>query len=134
MKQTIVALLITLSFLVGACSSKAQDQAQQPVIELLDPSAFWSSYEEMNDKAFLLDCRTPGEVSRGALPGANNIDFTAADFKDKVSLLDKSEPVYVYCQAGGRSAKAAALLHELGFSKVVDMKGGYQAYQNSTPK
>jgi phage shock protein E len=32
----------------------------------------------------------------------------------------------IYCAAGGRSAKAAALMQSLGFKKVYELKGGYR--------
>src|SRR5690606_28231346 len=35
----------------------------------------------------------------------------------------------VYCKVGGRSAEAASRLHELGFSKIYDLEGGYMKWQ-----
>lgn len=131
MKATLISFLILATLFSTACNSNAQDKKAGPAVELLEPTAFWSSYEQVNENAFLLDCRTPEEVSRGALPGATNIDLRSADFENKVSELNKENPVYVYCQVGGRSAKAAEKLKDLGFTKVVDMKGGYQAYLKS---
>lgn len=81
--------------------------------------------------AQLLDVRTPEEYGEGHLANASNIDYKSPDFKEKIAKLDKNKPVYVYCLAGGRSAAAATVLHENGFSEVYDMKGGYLKWNTS---
>ena len=73
----------------------------------------------------LIDVRTPDEYKSGHIDHAVNINYFDSDFKKQVEKLDKNKPVYVYCQAGGRSAKAAKILVDLGFKKVFDLSGGY---------
>ena len=43
--------------------------------------------------------------------------------------MKKRQKIYVYCRSGKRSAKAAARLDSLGFKRVVNLLGGYKAYQ-----
>ncbi|SDF20203.1 Rhodanese-related sulfurtransferase [Dyadobacter soli] len=81
--------------------------------------------------AQLLDVRTPDEYGEGHLANAANVDYKSADFKEKITKLDKNKPVYVYCLSGGRSAAAATALHESGFKEVYDMKGGYLKWNTS---
>ncbi len=81
-------------------------------------------------KKNILDVRTPEEFSTGYITGASNINVNAKTFKDQVSLLDKTVPVYVYCKGGLRSAAAATTLEELGFTQVYDLKGGIMAWTN----
>lgn len=76
-------------------------------------------------QAQLLDVRTPEEYKQGHLEKAENIDYKNAAFQEQVEKLDKNKPVFVYCLAGGRSAAAAKVLHEKGFTNVYDMQGGY---------
>jgi sulfur-carrier protein adenylyltransferase/sulfurtransferase len=40
----------------------------------------------------------------------------------------KDVPTVLICRSGGRSAKAARLLHDLGFTKVMNMTGGMLAW------
>jgi rhodanese-related sulfurtransferase len=54
----------------------------------------------------LLDVRTPEEFQSGHLKDAVNFNVLASDFQSQVSKLDKSQPVFVYCKVGGRSADA----------------------------
>jgi len=74
--------------------------------------------------------RTPAEVSKGSLEGAVNIDFRSTDFATQINTLDKSKPVFIFCQSGGRSGKSYKKMKELGFSEVYDMEGGYGAWSN----
>jgi thioredoxin 1 len=73
----------------------------------------------------LIDVRTPGEFKDGHLQNSKNIDYKSQDFKDQIAKLDKDKPVFVYCLGGVRSAAAAEVLHQNGFSEIYDMKGGY---------
>lgn len=84
-----------------------------------------------NENIQLIDVRTAEEFSEGHLPNALNIDYLNASFKDEIKTLDKERPVYVYCKSGGRSAKAAAILKEHGFVKVVNLQGGYSEWTNA---
>ncbi|MDQ6988832.1 MAG: rhodanese-like domain-containing protein [Mariprofundaceae bacterium] len=50
---------------------------------------------------------------------------------DKLDSLDlaKDAEIYVSCRTGARSAKAQKRLQELGFSHVINIEGGYLAWQ-----
>ena len=78
--------------------------------------------------AALIDVRTPEEYGEGHLRGAVNVDAASADFLTRVeSLYGKSDPVYVYCRSGRRSADAASRLSKAGY-QVVNLKGGILAW------
>jgi rhodanese-related sulfurtransferase len=72
----------------------------------------------------LLDVRRPDEFAAGHLPGAVNIDVTSADFAKRVAALDQSQPTFVYCRSGARSATAAGQLTAAGFTTVAILLGG----------
>ena len=78
----------------------------------------------------LIDVRTPQEVASGYIVNAININSAEADFQAKLSNLDKSKPVAVYCGVGGRSGRAAALLTQMGFKTVYDLEGGMTAWKS----
>ena len=79
----------------------------------------------------LVDVRTPDEYNELHIEGAENIDWNGDDFDEEVSRLDKTQPVYVYCQSGKRSAKAAKHMRELGFTKVYELQGGILGWEQS---
>jgi thioredoxin len=74
--------------------------------------------------AFLLDVRTPAEVSRSYIKNAVFMDIHDSLFEKRIAGIDKKLPVFVYCAIGVRSNDAAVMLHRLGFSEVYDLKGG----------
>jgi len=78
----------------------------------------------------LLDVRRPEEYKAGHLQGAFLADWTdKKEFEERIQYLDKNKPVYVYCLAGSRSAAAAEWLVEKGFTNVVNMQGGINAWK-----
>ena len=83
---------------------------------------------KIEEGAVLVDVRTPEEFGEGHLEGALNIDWFSPEFDAQWASFDKDKPVYVYCKVGGRSAKAKEKLRAMGFSHVVNLTGGYDAY------
>ena len=76
----------------------------------------------------LVDVRTPDEFAKGYIKNAINIDVKGNHFVEGTVLLDKTKPVYVYCMAGVRSARAAVVLEAAGFSKIYEYKGGFKEW------
>lgn len=74
----------------------------------------------LKEGAQLLDVRTASEFNSNHIEGSKNIPVQNID--QKLSSLDKSKPVIVYCAMGGRSNIAASKLKDNGF-KVVNAGG-----------
>jgi len=111
--------------MLNACQSDAQNK--------LNPDDFQAALQR-DKNAQLIDVRTADEFKSGHLEGAVNINFHDKDFAEQLAILDKNEPVMVYCAVGGRSGKAAATLWQLGFTNVTDLAGGINAWKaNSKP-
>jgi rhodanese-related sulfurtransferase len=76
----------------------------------------------------VLDVRTPEEYSQGRVPGAILVPISElSESHPMIVDLTKSEPVYVVCHSGGRSARAADTLASLGFV-AVNVTGGTTAW------
>lgn len=86
---------------------------------LADPNASWK----------LLDVRTPEEFAEGRLTGSTLMNFNAPDFREQLLKLDRNQPYIIYCRSGARSAKALAMMRELGFRNAYDIQGGILAWQ-----
>ena len=79
----------------------------------------------------LLDVRTPDEFSEGHIAGSWLVDVNDSTFVEQAeALLDKQRPVAVYCRSGRRSARAASLLANKGYS-VTNLDGGVMAWQDA---
>ncbi|WP_222982978.1 rhodanese-like domain-containing protein [Flagellimonas meishanensis] len=97
-------------------------------IKILDPETYKKAIAK--PKVQLVDVRTAREFNAGHIKGAQNMDFfQRSTFEAGFSKMDKSQPVYLYCQSGNRSQKAAKRLLRMGFTEVLDLKGGYKAWK-----
>lgn len=129
-KILIIALGIGITFFSSCKESPTQITDIKGDIELISPQQVYDAiYKDRSIQ--LVDVRTPEEFKGNHLKGAQNICVTSDDFKEKVKILDKNKPVYVYCYKGGRSAQAALALKELGFTKIYDMDGGILLWEEN---
>jgi phage shock protein E len=119
MKNLLVALVL---FLTLFSSESLFSQTK-----LVSPKEFKSAISS----GVVVDVRTPEEFNNGHLQGASNINFYDANFNTDISKIDKAKTILIYCQLGGRSHKAVAKLSELGFSKIIELDGGYNAWKEA---
>lgn len=120
--------LLFIALCLGVLTVSCNSTDKKGEIELVSAVKVYEAvYGE--DSLQLVDVRTQDEYDVSHLKNAQNICVTSPDFKEKVAVLDKEKPVYVYCKKGGRSAKAATILKELGFTKVYDLQGGLTSWQ-----
>lgn len=76
--------------------------------------------------AVLLDVRNENEYAAGHIPGSINIPLSQIPMAED-TLLDKDQPLFVYCLSGGRSRRAVMALESMGYTKAVNI-GGISAY------
>jgi rhodanese-related sulfurtransferase len=60
--------------------------------------------------------------------GATNLDLSGGVFEAELGSLDPAGTYLLYCRSGNRSAQAAQLMAEAGFTSVYDM-GGFADWQ-----
>src|SRR5262249_36734804 len=78
-------------------------------------------------EAGLLDVREPEEYAHGHVPGTVNLP--QADLATRLTEVPRDRPVYLICQGGFRSLRAAQFLRQRGFEDVVSVKGGTEAWR-----
>ena len=72
----------------------------------------------------MLDVRTLGEYKNGHIENSGQLNYYASDFRGKLLLLPKNQPVYLYCNTGYRSERAAKFLAANGYSQVYNLEKG----------
>ncbi len=77
----------------------------------------------------IIDVRTKGEYEKGYVKGAINISSNDPKLSEKLALIDKSGPVFIYCLSGGRSSNVSGKMKGLGFQQVYDLKGGMMQWK-----
>jgi len=83
-----------------------------------------------NPDFVLLDIRTLAEVEAGHISGAVNLDFYSPTFEQGLEALDRDKTYLIYCRSGNRTGQARSMMLGLGFSKVYDLDGGINAWNN----
>ncbi len=77
----------------------------------------------------ILDVRTAAERAGGKLASSINVDSRASDFRDRLAKLDRSKTYVVHCVRGlKRTTDSVGLLGQLGFTNVISLEGGYEAW------
>lgn len=136
---TLIALLLALALAgLPGCAAQtagkamtaqelvAEAQALAPAITVADAKSRLAARD-----AVFIDVREPGEFSMGHLEGAVNIPRGLLEFKVAGEVPDKTTPIVIYCKSGGRGSLAAATLARMGYSKVVNMQGGWDAWMKA---
>ena len=78
-----------------------------------------------------LDCREPKEFKMGHVPGAVNIPRGLMEWKVSKKIPDKTAKIVVYCKVGGRGCLSACTLCRMGYKNVVNIAGGWQAWEKA---
>ncbi|MBK9982278.1 MAG: rhodanese-like domain-containing protein [Saprospiraceae bacterium] len=125
--KNILFILILGSCLLASGCNKGQSQGSASI---LAPSDF-SEKIKQTPEAPIVDVRTPEEYAEGHIANAKNINWNGTDFEAQINQLDKSKPVYVYCQKGVRSAEAATKMRSIGFKDVYELKGGLSNWETA---
>lgn len=72
----------------------------------------------VNDGAFLVDVRTPGEFAEGNVKGSVNIPLDQV--QNQLAKFKAKENIVVFCRSGNRSGQAKSILEQNGFNNVTN--------------
>ena len=95
---------------------------QRKIVKTLTEEQFREGYR----KAQLIDVREPNEFENGHILGARNIPLS--QMKMRMKELRPDKPVYLYCQSGMRSARAAQFLYRKGYKDLSHLQGGFKKW------
>jgi len=95
---------------------------QKRIVKTLTEDQFREGYR----KAQLIDVREPNEFEAGHILGARNIPLS--QMKMRLTELRPDKPVYLYCQSGMRSGRAAQFLHRKGYKDLSQLQGGFKKW------
>lgn len=84
------------------------------------PAAFDDTSAAKTAKLTIVDVRTPAEFAKDKVQGSVNVPIDDLAARIATVAPDKSQPLAVHCQGGGRSARAKKALEAMGYSNVTD--------------
>ena len=85
---------------------------------------------DAGDGLALIDVRNPPEAEVAVITGAELIPLAmieSGEAVERIRALASTQPLYVHCKLGGRSAKAVQLLAEHGI-EAINVQGGIDAW------
>ena len=99
-----------------------------------NPATIQVSSQEFNQlisekEGVLLDVRTQREFLNGHIENAGQLNFYALNFRRRLLLLPKEQPIYLYCNTGYRSDKAADFLIKNGYTQVYNLQQGIMEWE-----
>jgi rhodanese-related sulfurtransferase len=83
------------------------------------------------EDATLVDVRDAGEYAGGHALGAKNLPLARLESGAGDVAKKKDATLIVYCDSGDRSGKAAAALRKQGYTKVLNLSGGFGAWKQA---
>ncbi|WP_408005321.1 rhodanese-like domain-containing protein [Pseudalkalibacillus berkeleyi] len=101
---------------------------QRRNLKTLTEEEFRSGYR----KAQLIDVRETKEYENGHILGARNIPLSQLRMRHKEIRQD--QPVYLYCESGMRTVRAAAVLRKKGVKDLYNLKGGFKKWGGKIKK
>jgi rhodanese-related sulfurtransferase len=123
--KTIAASVCLLALAFGVATSGCQRSAEAAAIS---PREVLGRLDR-NGAPLLLDVRTPEEFASGHVPGAVNIPYDEVGQRSADLDAHRDQEVVVYCEKGGRAAKAAQALADAGFRSIRHLEGDMSGWR-----
>ena len=79
----------------------------------------------------ILDVREREAFQAGHIPGAQHLPRGQLELRVNVELPDPTVRIVTSCEFGKISTLAAAMLRELGYSRVAALDGGIKAWRDA---
>lgn len=118
-----LAFLLLLGPLLAGCADPAPGEEAPSFVTL--GTAAWKERLDATTGALVLDVRTPEEYAAGHITNATLLPYTEVQARAGELPDDRAIPLFVYCRSGNRSGIASEALVAMGYTNVVNMRGGY---------
>jgi glyoxylase-like metal-dependent hydrolase (beta-lactamase superfamily II)/rhodanese-related sulfurtransferase len=104
------------------------EQAGKPIAStpLIDADA---AKKALLEGAAVLDVREPNEFASGHI--ADAISIPLGQLTARTNELPKDRPIVAYCGHGERSASGVSILERAGFEQLLNMDGGFGAWERA---
>jgi rhodanese-related sulfurtransferase len=114
---TVALLIAALAYEISRARSGGQSVGPMDAVRLL------------NEGALLLDVRTKAEFDSGHVLDARHVPQEELAKSTETLKKYRDKVVVACCESGMRSGAAGRVLRAQGFTKVVNLQGGMQAWR-----
>lgn len=129
MRRFVLALMLLMPLSAMACGvgeKTAEGYENAPVQHAYE---HWQQGDFTRIPYIFLDVRTVEEYKQGHIKGAKLMPVQV--LASHLDEIPSDKQVYVYCHSGRRSASAAKLLAEKGFTNIENVVGGIEAWKSA---
>lgn len=125
--SVLVLGLCVIAVLTACSTSESTPTDDQSSAKQLSPSDFAQALK--SDSTFVLNVHTPDEGSLSGTDAAIPFD----EIRERASELppDRNTKLAVYCRSGRMSRIAVSTLAKLGYTDLVELHGGMDAWKKS---
>ncbi|MDQ6979084.1 MAG: rhodanese-like domain-containing protein [Mariprofundaceae bacterium] len=127
-KLMMITMLFALPLAVQACGMGEVTPEGYENADIEHAHQHWEQGDKSAIPFQFLDVRTVKEYQSGHVPGAINIPIQ--ELAKRIKEVPTDKQVYVYCESGTRSAKAAKLLAKSGYSRIENMGVGMSGWRD----
>ncbi len=122
MKILNIIIISTVTFFLPACAFQKPDY-----LEIINPAELAEIMQKQ--EILLLDVHTP---KQSHIKGTD-LFIPYNEIKKHQDKLpqDKDSAIYIYCEGGPMGNSAARSLHELGYTNLINLKGGAAAWRRA---
>ena len=86
---------------------------------------------QLSNGVRLIDVREDNEWELGRAAGSSHLAKGIIERDIETAVPDKATELILYCGGGFRSALAADVLQQMGYTNVFSMAGGWKAWKDS---
>jgi rhodanese-related sulfurtransferase len=135
-----VAIAAVALIAAGCGGNAADDAAPTPTVAAPIPTGSPAGAATQLDAAAFRDAIAAGDAFvvnvhipyEGELPGTDAfVPYNAIEQDAGELPEDKATTLYVYCRSGRMSAQAIPALQRLGYSNIVELRGGMDAWREA---
>ena len=108
-------------------SAPASAPAQPAAVREMSVQEF-SRLREAGNAPFLLDVRNPDEIAIATMGADEFIPLGELPAPIEELAAYRDQPIVVHCRTGRRSCEATKVLVGAGFTQVINLTGGIQAW------
>lgn len=98
-------------------------------IRELPQDEFRQWLSEHKENLVILDVREANDHAHSRIEGAINIPRGVLELEIEDTVPDRNKTIVAYCGGGGRSAMAADVLQQMGYTQVYSLQGGYKQWK-----
>lgn len=129
-KKIIVGLIVLL--FIGFIGMQLMSESTSTSISNITTDEMAAKMENSDGNVVFIDVREPDEFAAGHVPGITNLPLS--QLSEETADFPKDSEIVIICRSGNRSMQAAEKLQEYGFTNLINVQGGMNAWNGEIEK